>query len=348
MAQTQAEPKPVASDFEETIRFANSQRSRLRDFARQAADSGVTNVWLVGCGGSHYAQSSAHYTLTQRGKRLTSFRVNSNEFNHARPVHLGPESLVVVGSHSGKTPETLQAVETARSAGARIIVGMTRSSESPLGEKLGADAAFTYESRDTVWEPKQTYFGLLAHELLSAYGDETAEETETAASGYFALPGALRHAIDEQDEASHAIAVALGGEPITYVLGAGPSEDVARCFAMCYLQEMQWMNAAAFNAGEFFHGAFEVVTENTPVILLLGEDTSRPVAERAARFIKKYSEKSFLIDSTNLKLPGVPSEVRAEVAPIALGTLISRLAQHYEAVSGHSLDIRRYMTKVDY
>ncbi|MGD1011429.1 MAG: SIS domain-containing protein [Acidimicrobiales bacterium] len=348
MTQSQAEPKPVASDFEETIRFANSQRERIREVARQAADRHLSSIWFVGCGGSHYAQSAAHYTLTQRSRRLTSYRLNSNEFNHAQPAHLGLDSLVVVGSHSGKTPETLQAIETARAAGAPIIVGMTRSLESPLAESVGASAAFTYESGDTVWEPKQTYFGLLAHELLSAYGDETAQETETAAAGYLALPDALRRAIEQQDEASHEIAVSLAGEPITYLLGAGPSEDIARCLAMCYLQEMQWMNAAAFNAGEFFHGAFEVVTENTPVILLLGEDTSRPIAERAARFIKKYSKKSYLIDSADLELPGVPAAARAEVAPIALGTLVSRLAQHYEAVSGHSLDIRRYMTKVEY
>jgi fructoselysine-6-P-deglycase FrlB-like protein len=348
VSQTQAEVKPVASDFEETIRFANAQRGRIREVARHAADRGLDNVWLVGCGGSHYAQSAAHYTLTQRGRHLTSFRMNSNEFNHAHPAHLGPDSLVVVGSHSGKTPETLQAIDTARSAGAQMIVGMTRSLESPLAEKLGADSAFTYESRDTVWEPKQTYFGLLANELLNAYGDQSDEATETAAAGYLALPGALRRAIDEQDEASHAIAVALAGEPITYVLGAGPSEDIARCLSMCYFQEMQWMHSAAFNAGEFFHGAFEVVTENTPVIVFLGEDTSRPVAERAARFVEKYSKKSFLIDSADLELTGVPAEVRPEVAPIALGTLVSRLAQHYEAITGHSLDTRRYMNKVDY
>jgi len=32
---------------------------------------------------------------------------------------------------------------------------------------------------------------------------------------------------------------------------------------------MQWLHPAAFNAGEFFHGAFEVVTDQTGVILFL-------------------------------------------------------------------------------
>lgn len=346
MTQTEHALKPVAEDFEETIRFAGAQRERIRDIAGEAKEGGIANVWLVGCGGSHYAMSAAQYTLTQRGKHIVSFRMNANEFNHARPALVGSDSLVVVGSHSGKTPETLEAIDVARSLGARTIIGMTRSTDSELAKRV--DAAFTYDSKHTVWEPKQIYFGLLAHELLAAYGDENADDLEAAAAGYLALPEALRRAIDQQDPESAQIAAELAHEPITYVLGAGPNEDVARCLAMCYLQEMQWLHAAAFNTGEFFHGAFEMVTDDMPVILLLGEDTSRPVAERGARFIETYSKRTFKVDSKQLELPGVPAAARADVAPIALGTLVSRLAQHYEAVTGHDLNTRRYMFKVEY
>lgn len=348
MTQTEHEPEPVASDFEETIQLANAQRDRLREIARQTANNGIRNIWFVGCGGSHYAQSAAHYVLTQRGKHLASYRLNANEFNHGSPAQLGSDSLVVVGSHSGTTPEALAAVDIARAAGVTTVLGMTRSPDSALAQKVGLEHAFTYESRDTVWEAKQTYFGLLAHELLCAYGDQSVKETDAVAAGYAALPGALKRAIDQQDEASSVIAATLAGAPVTYVLGSGPGEDIARCLSMCYLQEMQWLTSGAFNAGEFFHGAFEVVTEDTGVILLLGEDSSRPVAERAKRFLTKYTTKAFFIDTKDLELPGVPAGARSEVAPIALGTLISRLAQHFEAVTGHSLEIRRYMTKVEY
>lgn len=346
MTETRHELEPVASDFRETIERAAAERERVAEVARRAAETGLRNVWFVGCGGSHYAQSPAQYLLAQRATSITSFRVNSNEFNHLRPAHCGPESLVVLGSHSGTTPETLQAAETARSLGVRTVVAMTRSEESALAG--AADVAFTYGSKDTVWEPKQLYFGLLAHNLLRAVGDEPEEAFDTAVTGYLALPDALLQAIKEQDDASAEIASALATEPITYLLGSGPVEDVARCLAMCYLQEMQWLHAAAFNAGEFFHGAFEVVTDDVPVIAFLGEDSSRPVAERAGRFIKKYSKKAYLIDSTELSLPGVPPAVRGEIAPIALGTLVSRLAQHYESVTGHLLKTRRYMFQVEY
>ena len=57
-------------------------------------------------------------------------------------------------------------------------------------------------------------------------------------------------------------------EPITYVLGSGPCYGWAYGLAMCFLQEMQWKHAAAFNTGEFFQGAFEMVDDDTAVLLL--------------------------------------------------------------------------------
>ena len=83
---------------------------------------------------------------------------------------------------------------------------------------------------------------------------------------------------------SQEIAVRLQDEPITYVLACGPSYGVAYALAMCYLQEMQWMHAATVHAGEFFHGAFEVVTDDTPLLVLLDESEARPIAERALQF----------------------------------------------------------------
>ena len=60
---------------------------------------------------------------------------------------------------------------------------------------------------------------------------------------------------------------------------------------MCYLQEMQTLNATAISAGEFLHGPLEVITEDVPVILLKGDDATRPMADRAERFLRQYTPK---------------------------------------------------------
>ena len=331
----------VPSDLDATIGRALGQRARVGSVVH-----GIRNLWFVGAGGSLYASSPIGDVLAAKGRSVVTYRMNSNEFNYGPPATLGADSLVVVGSHTGTTPETIQAIETARSRGARAVLAITRDPDSPLAAK--ADDAFSYGSKHTVWEPKQIFLAQIGHAVLLASGDETRHDRDEALDAYAALAEAIHSAIAESDENFAAMATALAAQPVIYVLGSGPSEDVARCWSMCYLQEMQWIHSGAFNAGEFFHGAFEVVTEETPVILFLGQDHSRPVAERARNFLRKYTRQGWMVDLASLTLPGIPEAYRGEVGPIVLGALASRIAQHFEAVTGHSLDERRYMHKVDY
>jgi fructoselysine 6-phosphate deglycase len=163
-----------------------------------------------------------------------------------------------------------------------------------------------------------------------------------------AAPAALLRAKQEYEGRNAETAARFKDEPLIYVLGAGPNYGTAYAFAMCYLQEMQWMHAASVNAAEFFHGAFEIVERSTPIIVLLGEDASRPIAERALRFAQRYSGKVVTIDTQELSLPGIPGQFRGLLSPLALSAVTSRLAAHFAAVRDHSLETRRYMFKVEY
>lgn len=335
--------KPVQEDFVETLKYSLAQRERANEITAALVASGVDNLYFVGCGGSLLATYPMQYAFDTRSSRVPAFSFTSNEFNFRRPRQLGDRSVVVVASHSGSTPETVRAIATAKEAGATVL-GVTRTASSALGS--GVDHVFTYESDNTVWEAKQILLASIAWGLLEALGDADARSAIDAA--YDSLPEATLVAHEEQDPRSHFIADQLKDEPIIYVLGAGPVEGLARCLSMCNLQEMQWMHSGAFNTGEFFHGAFEVVVDDVPVIVFAGEDETRPMAQRAVDFLSKYTSKLHVVDSTQLSLPGVEASTRGEVAPIVLGSIVSRLAKHFENVSGHDLSLRRYMTKVDY
>lgn len=336
----------LPEDLAATIEVALAERNRVAAVVSEAVGDGLSDLWFVGAGGSHFTSSPAGALMDAKGKSVPTFRVNSNEFVYDTPARLGPGSLVVVTSHNGTTPETIQAIETARSHGVRAVLAVSRDPESPLAAK--ADEAFIYGSKHVVSEPTQIFLAQIGHSVLAATGDQTPAERDEALEAYAGLNEAIVSAVAESDDNFAALAAALAAQPIIYVLGAGPSEDIARTLSMCYLQEMQWIHSAAYNAGDFFHGAFEIVTEQTPVILYLGEDRSRPIAERTRAFIQKYTRQAWLVDLQDLTLPGIPKGYRAEVGELVLGALTSRIAQHFEATTGHSLTERRYMFKVQY
>jgi fructoselysine 6-phosphate deglycase len=329
-------------DFRRITEAAVAQGERIAGVAKSAS-VGLRNIFLVGCGGSLNDFSAASY-LCDRSATVPVFCMNSEEFNRRRPALLGAGSLVLVASHNGTTAETIEAARWSRDAGARII-GFTKNDKTNLA--VECDDVFTYGSDRTILAPKQVLIGLMVTALLR----ETGAKLDYAAigQGYAAVPAAFELAVgSEADARLHKIASDLGAEAMTYILSAGPNQGAGYGFAMCYLMEMQWKHASWFNANEFLHGAFEVVQPDTPVLLFKGEDETRAVVDRVEAFLQKNTRRLHVIDSKDYSLPGVPASMRGEISPLLLSTLSKRLAEHYQAVTGHLLTDRRYMFKTTY
>lgn len=343
MTETVAPVAPIPPDYLSTLHFTLAQRPKIEALARDLVRARIHTIHLVGCGGSLAAMYPLQFLLEQHSTAITPRLITSAEFTASNPAALSAHSLVVVASHTGSTPETVAAAQLARSRGA-TVVAVTRSPESPLA--AASNIAFTYGSDDTVTEAKGLLLYQLGLSILSQLGQ--FEEYAGAVAALDAAPAALLAAKEETEEANAAIAARLQHEPLIYVMSAGPNYGAGYGLAMCYLQEMQWMDAASVNAGEFFHGAFEIVEEATPLIVLLGEDATRPVAERALRFAQRYSRKVEPIDTKLTTLPGIAEQFRGLLTPLALSAITSRLAAHFAAVRGHPLETRRYMFKVEY
>lgn len=325
--------RPIDTGLVESLQKTIDQRGAIDSVVRDVVAKGLRNVYFVGAGGSLICSYPAHYVL-QRQAGFPSVQLQSDELNCSTPALMGAGSLVVLASYTGTTKETVQAAKTAKAAGATVIAVAREG--SPLAEAV-----------DVAFKGKSDLFELLvAYALLQATG--AAVDTAALDAALAALPKATLHAVEQSDVRLHEIASALKDEPIVYTLGSGPSFGWAYGLAMCYLQEMQWKHAAGFNTGEFFQGAFEMVTDDTAVLLYLGEDASRPMAERAKSFLEKYTHKAHFLDVRDLELPGIPPALRPDISPLVIGELTGRLAQQLESVRGHHLDQRRYMFRVEY
>lgn len=331
------------ADFASIVEAALAERPRAEKIAREVVDAGLKNVYLVGCGGSLNDFGSLHYVLESRSQTFPVFHLNSNELVVRRPAQLGAGSLVLIASHHGTTKETLEAARVAREAGARIVA-FTKDLTTPLVPY--ADDVFIYESNRTILAPKQVLISQLGYALLEASG--VPGDYDGIRTAFDALPTALDRAHDEADEFFPAIARAVAGAEHTYVLAGGPNYHVGYGMAMCYFLEMQRLGASAFHANEFFHGAFEIVGEDTSLLIWRGEDDSSPQIDRLDAFLGRYNTNNHTVDSRAFALEGVPEHLRGEVTPLLLSTLSKRLAEHIEAVTGNPLTRRRYMFTVEY
>ena len=133
------------------------------------------------------------------------------------------------------------------------------------------------------------------------------------------------------------------------VVGSGMLWGEAYDYAMCILEEMQWIRTKSIHAAEFFHGTLELIEKDVPVFLFKGEDEYRPLDERVERFCEKLTDKLVVIDTKDYELPGIDDEFRVICSPMILTAIVTeRLACWYEYNTGHSLEFRRYYRQFEY
>lgn len=336
---------PVPEDFEACVQAAIDQDHKARQLVERAVEQNVERVYLVGCGGSHFGTYPAFDLLDRYAPGIVSQRITSAELTSRAPIGLDEKSLVVAASHTGDTPETVAAAELAKSRGA-LVAGISRQGENGLS-RVG-DVHLNYPDTISITEPKLVHNHQIAVALLDAYG--APEKAAGIRSGIPALPAALRAVKDEVAPAAEKVASLLSSDPapLSYIVGGGPAYGMAKMMAWCYFQEMSWMDSAAINAGDFFHGPMEMVLEGTTVITLVAEDSSRALGERVIAFVERMSENTAAVDTDSFSLPGINEEARPDLSVVALMSAERRVLDHVAARRGHDTSQRRYMHKIRY
>ena len=105
----------------------------------------VSEVFLVACGGSLVDLYPARVFLESESCKLRTGFYTSNEFVHAVPKVLGKRSVVILCSHSGDTPETVEAAKVSKAAGS-LTVTLTHNEVSGIADY--ADYNIVYEWGD--------------------------------------------------------------------------------------------------------------------------------------------------------------------------------------------------------
>ena len=116
----------------------------------------------------------------------------------------------------------------------------------------------------------------------------------------------------------------------------------------CHFMEMQWKHAVCLHTGEYFHGPFETTDKKLPMVLIMGEGRTRALDERCLKFLKTYAENFIVIDFKELNKGRIDPDVVEFFNPVVLIPIERYYVFQMSQVTGHSMDERRYMYKVEY
>ena len=138
-------------------------------------------------------------------------------------------------------------------------------------------------------------------------------------------------------------------DKMVYFLASGASEKIAYATAAFLFSEMQWIDAASYNSGEYFHGPFEMTEKDKAYILFMADGKTRPMDARALTFLQRFDAKVALIDAKDFGLSSVvPSSVATYFNPFVHLAVMRIYAEELSEARQHPLTKRRYMWKLSY
>lgn len=303
------------------------------------------NVYLSACGGSYALMIPIQTILQSNAQGLEAHALNARELTTRKPTTLGKDSIVLLCSHSGMTPETVEAATYAREHGA-LMIALTHDPESPLAKAAEYVVIYQHgDGKDFGYTAAPLLYRLVRALIDKANGTNDLDRATEAVSE---LDRIVRAEQEKVAKTADEWGKKHARSEIVYTLSSGANYGVGYSFAICLLQEMLWVHSQGINAAEYFHGPFEITDFDVPFLSMVGIGDARVIDERALTFARSKSQDVTVLDAQGWDLSAVPEQLRGEYAHLVFGPVIRCFADALADHKGHPLSVRRYMWRMEY
>ncbi len=313
---------------------------------------GLRKIWITACGTAYHA-GLVGKQLFEGLLRIPTEVVYAHELRYSDPL-IEPGDLVIAISQSGETVDTLVAARLAKEMGARLIA-ITNVPGSALSHEAD-DTIYTRAGIEISVASTKAYVAmvvvqyLLAMELGQRRKTLSADDQRRLGSGLAQLPGAVE-AIVEHDEAIARVAASLVEAQDIYFIGRGLDYAVVMEGSL-KLKEISYIHSEAMPAGELKHGTLALVTEGTPVIVVVTQRATYDKTISAVQEVKArgayvigigYEDDDQLeryVDEV-IRIPRVDDLY----APVPAAVPLQLLAYHVARLRGLDIDQPRNLAK---
>lgn len=259
--------KEIMEQKETLYRAINQDEGVIEKVATEIKNAFGT--YLIGCGTAGKVCMVAEYMFSHVAHK----HVNTC-FGSEFPAHqhfLTNRSLVIAVSQSGETADTLEALEIAKSKGAKIISivnvetsTMARISDIVVPLRAGPEKAVASTKATT---SQLAILMMLAYAVNGNLQD--GKELLIRTAGYINDMLNPRY-----DEFLRGLADKIQHTENIYIIGRGSNYPIALESAI-KLQEVSYIHAEGFAGGELKHGPIALISEGTPVIVLCANDENK-------------------------------------------------------------------------
>ena len=309
----------------------------IADVARRVRRGDLGRIVLTGMGSSHLGLGPLHLRLVEAG--LTPASVESSELLYYQERLLGPETLLVLVSQSGRSAEIVRLLEAVR--GRRVsTLAVTNTASSPLARE--ATATLLTHAGDEATVSCKTY--LAAQMALAFLGEVLAGGDHEAARNALAgtASGTAAYLASWRDHV-HWLAGRLEGVRAVYYAGRGPSIAAATSAGLI-TKESTHRPSEGMSSAAFRHGPMDMLDADVFVLAFGGAARTRALNEALVADVRAAGARAFLAaedaPEPALRLAAVPDLARpvlellpVEMITLALAALDGREAGRFERVT---------------
>jgi glucosamine--fructose-6-phosphate aminotransferase (isomerizing) len=327
--------------------FATAKLGGINLDARQLR--AIRQVKFLGCGSAYYAGQMGALLVGELA-RVPSDAEPASEFRYRNPV-VDPDTLYVAVSQSGKTLDTLMAVQELRRKGGQVIgavnvVGSAIGRECGHGAFLPAGPEVAVASTKALTSMAAT-FAMLAL-LLGRVRDLPAADGQRIVAALRALPGQVEQILAAEDEIA-GIARRFSGTDHMFFVGRVRGWPVAREGAQ-KLKEISYVHAEAYQAGELKHGPLALINASMPSVVIVPADELQAKNISTIEQIKARTGPVIAVGSADLPAGLADAVIRVpygepELDPLLLNIPLQILAYQVAANLGRDIDKPRNLAK---
>ncbi len=303
----------------EATRRALSVPKGLVPILRQMDQGELRRIVLTGMGSSFHALHPLDLQLTACGRTIVM--TETSELVYYHPRLLDPSTLIVAVSQSGRSAEIVRLLEENR--GRARLIAVTNTADSPLA--FQADAVFLTSAGQEFSVSCKTYVATLMALCYAGGLLSNADPSRTASELAAAAPAAASY-LQSWREHVFELAASLEGVRHVFLVGRGPSLAAVGTGALISKESVH-LHAEGMSSAAFRHGPLEMLSQETFVIVLAGEERTRALNTQLLEDIRRKGGRAALLgkdaELAALRIPAAPESVLPilEILPLQMMTL---------------------------
>lgn len=273
--------------------------------------------YLIGCGSAYYAALAGQYLFSKVG--INANAIQASEFCYLKPF-INKNSNIIAISQSGETMDLLETVNFLKSKQVNVdsitnVYGASlyRASDNSILLNAGREKAVASTKALTLM------IANLIKLVLPNYKNILKNVSRNS-----------KEIINSPDILT--VAKALADSKGIFVIGRGPNY-VAALETALKIKEISYIHAEAFAAGELKHGPLALIEKDTPVILFIPNDETKPEMMIAAHEIKARGGKVIAVSENKSKIFDYFIKVKySDEGTIICNIIVGQLIAYYITV----------------